>query len=164
MVRTLPSHSFPFVCSSSCLLVDWLIAPLTWLLTHSDRNSSSSWSSARWAYVQVELTYELLQNVQVEIATWHCIHTVDISLSCSTWCIACPSSRSMLGPVCYLYNAFMCYINHSENVYWNGIFILKLISIYLPEWFIYSRPSSPHLQLKRLMRYCWWKGQMDGGR
>ena len=106
----------------------------------------------------------LLQNVQVEIATWHCIHTVDIFLSCYEWCIACLSSRSMLGLVCYLCSTFMCYVNHSGNVYWNGIFILKLISIYLTEWFIYSRPSSPHLQLKRLMRYCWWKGQMDGGR
>ena len=53
-----------------------------------------------------------------------------ICLGMSLWRhIAVPPPLSNVG-TCVLY------INHSGNVYWNEIFILKLISIYLPEWFI----------------------------
>ena len=70
-----------------------------------------------------------------------------------------PANSVVAGPCSAPVLGLVCYINHSGNVYWNEIFI-KLISIYLPEWLIYS--FWPHTcNSERLKGDGWVKGGRD---
>ena len=130
-----PIHPSNGVCV--CLVVDWL---LRLCLTDSwpfDSGLSSSCShmllcfELRLVDLWSLVLYLMLQcNV---VRTTYCHHPPS-----RVRCIAVPPPMVDVG-------TRVLYINHSGNVYWNGIFILKLISIYstyLNDLYDPSRP--PH--------------------